>query len=773
MRKFIWILPFVILIVIILVFLAGRFFYYNSTVASAYTPPERGMATVELAKSPKSARLEAVDNPQVSRGVVVIDYAHDNALYVEELNVLLSKIAARGFSYELVQDADAKNSPSSAASDQSANTSDQLAPMPTSPQETSPNLLTDKLRYAAGLILPLPRRAYTPDEVDQIKQFVAKGGRVLIIGDPTRTTTVDALNSIASEFDLIYANDYLYSLNHNDNNYRNVVYTNFKKSPLTTGLDEKSKVIFYANSSVYSPGHEIIIGDDTTHSSLSEGGRVNSPAALTTQDRVLALGDLTFLTEPYSNAENNGVLINNIAAFLSSGRRDLTLADFPYFFNPNVDIVFGSSLVFNSQLADSVKLKEELEKVGRVVTFTDKIDSQNDVIFIGRFNETDVITDYLAAGHISIVGPDEKTAKEPTPLAPVADTTTNQVSDQPNPNKEDRFVEGRIRLEGVGDLERGGATLFYLYRQPHRNVLIILSDDVDTNADAFNTLFNHDLAACQVSPTLAVCQTQTPGNQLGPSLRKTRIHKILVVADDSGRARADVQTGALDFERVLSATYKVDTLTLSLEDAPTIDRLLEYDAVIWTTGDYWDDSINADNTTLLTNYVEMGGNLILSGASIAFDWDHTDFLTSVLHAQYKGFAPQIDMEPALPDHAIAADFKAGEVITFTASLSLEPLNIDVVDPTADARAIFKRGAASEQAGAASIIAYEDKRVKIAYYAFPIYLLPANAQNRLINNTVNWFTKKPLEPPSPAETPTPVETPAPAPAETPTPAPSGG
>ena len=134
---------------------------------------------------------------------------------------------------------------------------------------------------------------------------------------------------------------------------------------------------------------------------------------------------------------------------------------------------------------------------------------------------------------------------------------------------------------------------------------------------------------------------------------------------------------------------------------------------------------------------------------MAFDWDHTDFLTSVLHAQYQGFAPQVDLEPALTDHPIAADFAAGEVITLTESL--EPLNIDVVAAADDARVVFTRGPYSEQAGAASVIAYEDKRVKIAYYAFPIYLLPTDAQERLINNTVNWFTKKPLDLPESTRT----------------------
>ena len=173
--------------------------------------------------------------------------------------------------------------------------------------------------------------------------------------------------------------------------------------------------------------------------------------------------------------------------------------------------------------------------------------------------------------------------------------------------------------------------------------------------------------------------------------------------------------------------------------------MLEYDAVIWTTGDYWDDSIDKEDAVMLARYIELGGNLILSGASIAFDWDHTDFLEKVVHADYLDFAEQPNIELVLPDHPIAKDFEEEAVINFLAAPSGEPLEPDVVRHTADARVIFQRGPDdSDQAGAASVIAYEDDRVKIAYFAFPFYLLPPEEQALLINNTVDWFTKKPLD-----------------------------
>jgi hypothetical protein len=77
----------------------------------------------------------------------------------------------------------------------------------------------------------------------------------------------------------------------------------------------------------------------------------------------------------------------------------------------------------------------------------------------------------------------------------------------------------------------------------------------------------------------------------------------------------------------------------------------------------------------------------------------------------------------------------------------EPLQPDVVSHTADARVIFSRGPASQQPGAPAIIAFEDERSKVAYFAFPVYLLPDEAKATLLKNTVDWFTRKPLELPN--------------------------
>ncbi|MEM7345552.1 MAG: hypothetical protein AAF485_15025 [Chloroflexota bacterium] len=718
-------------IIVILGFLGGRYLYYNAN-ANTYVAPDVPLRSVEFEESSGAEWLEAVDNPVESDGVVIIDYAHSNALFIEELNILLTKIVARGYSYEVVFAAGAEE------------------------ESFDGGGLINKLAYAETLILPLPRIDYTDAEVLAIEQFVEKGGRLFIIGDPTRTIGVEALNSIAGSFGIIYANDYLYSLEDNDNNYRNVVYTDFADNALTEGLGGDSKIIFYSAASISAPGHEIIMGGDQTFSSISEGGRTLAAAALTTNDQVLAIGDLTFFGEPYSAAENNGTLINNIATFLTDGTRTFALQDFPFLFNEDIDIVFDDSLVFNSQFLDSVQLKEFLERLERDVNFADTIANETDAIYIGRFDNLEPVESYLEAANIAILpleadeeamedgeeatedSGDEETSEDE--LALVSDAPIEKLMDQ-------EFVEGRIQIEGIGELERGGSTLFYLHQEENRNILIILSDTPDTNQDAFTLLFDNQLNDCRASDVVAVCQTEEPSSLETPSIRPRRIDKILIVSDNDGRPREDDQTSVAEYEAVLEDTYKINTWDTADEGSPDLEELLEYDAIIWTTGDYWDDSISGDDVDLLTSYMELGGNLILSGASIAFDWDHTEFLSDIAHADYLDFDEQVDAELVNPDHPIARGFDEDAVIEFLDTPSGETLESDVVAHTIDSRVIFQRGSDSDETGAAAVIVYEDERIKVAYLSFPFYLLPEEEADLLAENIVDWFTRRLLDPPS--------------------------
>ena len=125
-------------------------------------------------------------------------------------------------------------------------------------------------------------------------------------------------------------------------------------------------------------------------------------------------------------------------------------------------------------------------------------------------------------------GTDDLAAEEEEEIKGFISAISNAAAEEEE--EEERFVEGRIQIEGIGDLERGGSTLFYLHQEDNRNILIILSANRETNKDAFEILLENELIECQAAPQIAVCQTDDPeGEDLPPSVRSDRINKILIV----------------------------------------------------------------------------------------------------------------------------------------------------------------------------------------------------------------------------------------------------
>lgn len=122
------------------------------------------------------------------------------------------------------------------------------------------------------------------------------------------------INSLASEFGILFWNDYLYNLKENDGNFKYIYLTEFQVNNITRGLH---RIAFYTSGSVF--GNGIIFTDNNTYSSSSGEKRRYSVAVMTNDSQVLAIGDVAFLTEPYNVLDNNR-LIYNLADFLSQSK---------------------------------------------------------------------------------------------------------------------------------------------------------------------------------------------------------------------------------------------------------------------------------------------------------------------------------------------------------------------------------------------------------------------------------------------------------------------
>jgi hypothetical protein len=485
----------VILVVILLALpIAGRFVYFYQGI---YSPPPVMRPDLNGIDVPTPELVQFVDSFQKANSVILFDFAHNNNLREAELNVLWERLTARGSHPELV---------------------------------SAGEPLQNKLRRAAAYVVVSPRLAFSPEEIRHIKHFVATGGRLLLVTDPTRfEVTYDPLgfpkerkgdvtnaNILAAPFGLVFEDDYVYNMTNNAGSYRDVILTQFGDSPLTQGL---KKVTFFAAHSISASGRPIVMADKDTRSSLSErqGGLV--VAALAANDRVLGLGDFTFLTAPNSSITDNDRLVSNLADFLVGGKRTYELADFPYFFGDRVDLIYTGEKAIGGDVLSQAGLLQRAFDIADKKLVPRKADSvASDSLFIGLFDGTENVQQELATRQISItlmenpitatVTPTVVATPTVVPTATLAATavlaSTPTATSTPQPTGEPP-VKGLVSVADLGEFPTDSVTLLSLANRDGHSVMIVLGATKEGLAQTLALLSRGDLSQCLASSSAALC----------------------------------------------------------------------------------------------------------------------------------------------------------------------------------------------------------------------------------------------------------------------------
>lgn len=287
----------IVIIGIAIVFL-GRWFYYYS---GFYTPPPTELPSYEYIAIPEAPSTEFSDVYEEGEGIILIDLAHDNAFDKSELSVLILRLISRGLTIEFfgVEDDLEEKLIGEEREEEDL-------------EEDEENKKEEELLVADAFIIVCPQEEFSTEEGATINEFVNNGGKLLLITDPSRR---GEMNSLSLNFGLIFEDDYLYNIKENEINYRNIFVTQFKENEITKGIE---KIALYTAGSVSSADGGIAFVDHNTFSSLIETRRELSPLALVREYRVLAIHDLTFMTEPYNGILDNNQLIANIADWLAS-----------------------------------------------------------------------------------------------------------------------------------------------------------------------------------------------------------------------------------------------------------------------------------------------------------------------------------------------------------------------------------------------------------------------------------------------------------------------
>jgi len=316
--------------------------------------------------------------------------------------------------------------------------------------------------------------------------FVGRGGRVLVLTDPTRgspqydsyysdtSTALDdssAANTLLAPFEITVADDYLYNLNENEGNFRNVLLTRFAASPLTADL---GRVAFYAAHSIASPsGLALISADEHTLSSRTDRGGDLAAAVLAANERVLAVGDLSFLSPPYDHVADNARWISNLADFLLGGEPSRAPMDFPYIFSgPVVVQALGELEMSTDLIAALSSLQSTLDESGLALTMAQSPEASANRIVLATYADKEELAPFVGGFEIGWPGAGGD------PL---------------------------LQLPGWRTLDASAVGLMLVARNAGQTTLTLIGADGSAVIELISALATHDFSMCIGQEGIAAC----------------------------------------------------------------------------------------------------------------------------------------------------------------------------------------------------------------------------------------------------------------------------
>ena len=390
-----------------LAFFFGAYFFYYS---GDYDPPPTVTLPIEEIAVPSPSFSEFEEIPPIRSGLLLVDGAHGNDFDQEEITALLSRVADRGYATEFI------GGPSPVGGFSFLGLGQRLS------------LLEERLREGDSLAVILPVDPYVQEEVDIVERFVKKGGKLLLIADPSRRHDI---NSLAKRFGVTFQPDYLYNTAEYDINFQDIFVRSFLPDEITRGVEQ---IALYTAGSIKTFGTGLATTDGNTRSSLFDRAGSFHPLAKGSDGHVLALSDLTFMIPPQSSILDNDRLVSNIAEFLTTSERRFELTDFPHFFNSDVDILLGrASLV---DVATSLKSLLLTFQIGSEVRGVE--DLGRDTVYLGLYEDSPDVVQYLDVAGVQ--------------------------------------VNGTLRTPFTSDISTEGSAIILLHKTQERHVLLILGD---------------------------------------------------------------------------------------------------------------------------------------------------------------------------------------------------------------------------------------------------------------------------------------------------------
>ncbi len=436
--------------------------FYQGVFWRSETIPTPEYASYRIPQPPFSTPAVLGNTPASAPGpVILLDEAHDNQFLASEIDSLTNILHDRNARLEIVE---------------SGGYNDRT--------------LRNQLKYASAYISICPNAAFSLEEVQLLGRFVERGGRILVLTDPTRSTVsydysggsttlatdVNAANTLLSSYGIIVVDDYLYNMTEYEGNFRNVIFQNFNEAVLTIGL---GKVVFYAAHSIQTDSGKLLLRSaENTFSSQTDTGGGLSSGAMDAGGQVLAFGDMTFLQPPYNQAADNPILIRHMADFLLEAKRVHDLQEFPFLFQRAVSIVPLEDVALNADLLGPLNaLQSDLAEVGIPSSISPAAEGGKDLILLGSYS-SEGIDAYLNSAGVTL------------------------------PTASSSGIGGKsvMEIEGFGSIQSSGTGLILMSRTESRTSLILLAGDSDSLTDLLDVIGPSGFSNCVLQGNIAICK---------------------------------------------------------------------------------------------------------------------------------------------------------------------------------------------------------------------------------------------------------------------------
>jgi hypothetical protein len=422
-------------------------------------------------------------NAQTSsqRVSVLFDMAHTNRFGLAEIDTLTKTLLLMGASVQ--SDKDGKDLPS-------------------------------KLQNADSYVVIAPTIVFSKENIQSIKEFVSRGGHLLIVADPTRTyqnfyfdmeDSVLIANQILEPYRIAYQTDYVYSITHNEGNFRNIYVVPTAENSLTKKLSE---MVFYGSHSISGNLISLLKGDETTLSSGTDNGGDLKVAALSNNGNVLVLGDMGFIVTPYNQVADNYQLILNIAEWLAGNARVRTIADFPDLFTRPLVVMQNQDVDFDKNLMVEISTLQSIYQTRNIpVSIAEQPQTGKDLLIMGIYPPSKDLKPYLETFNINFNASFSATpfaVSTPTPTI-INENISTATIEAILPQIYSPQSSNYFSIPGLGLIPSKGFNIILFVQQNDRNTLILLSESKKNLIELLKLVNKGTLKDCLIQTQIAVC----------------------------------------------------------------------------------------------------------------------------------------------------------------------------------------------------------------------------------------------------------------------------